>query len=293
MTNMSDSMIFGLAKDAGLRGYICVTTDTVREAARRHETAPTATYTLGKALTAAALMGGLLKVRQRVALKWEGNGPLIKTVVEADANGRVRGYTQNPEVDLRTAAGDFDIVGAIGRAGLLVVVRDVGLPELAEGTVHLVESDIDSDLTYYMEQSEQIPTIVQTFVTLDDEGVVTQAGGLLLQPLPPYEPDLIAVMRERLQELPPLSALLDNESNPQKLLSEVMTEMTPEFISKYSVRFECNCSVERSRQLLTALGKEDLQALLESDGQAEVECQFCHENYVFGREDLEAIISEL
>ncbi len=96
---MNDSMILGIAKDAGLRGYICVTTDTVREAANRHETAPTATYTLGKALTAAALMGGLLKVRQRVALKWEGNGPLVKTLVEADSNGRVRGYTQKPDVD--------------------------------------------------------------------------------------------------------------------------------------------------------------------------------------------------
>lgn len=290
---MGDTMILGLAKDAGLRGYICITTETVSEAARRHKTAPTATYTLGKALTAAALMGGLLKVRQRVALKWQGNGPLIKTLVEADANGRVRGYTDNPDVDVRTAEGEYDIVTAIGRAGVLVVVKDLLLPELSEGVVHLVESDIDSDLVYYMEQSEQIPTLVQTFVTLDDVGQVTHAGGLLLQPLPPYQPDIIETMRERLQELPPLRDLVDGDLNPQALLSEIMVGMSPEFISKYRVRFECNCSWERSRQLLAALGKEELEDMLATEGRAEVECHFCHEVYVFEQDDLESILAEM
>lgn len=290
---MSDSMILGLARDAGLRGYICDTTETVREAAQRHQTAPTATFTLGKALTAAALMGGLLKVRQRVALKWEGNGPLVKTLVEADANGRVRGYTQNPTVDLRTPGGDYDIVSAIGRAGLLAVVKDVLLPELAEGVVHLVASDVDTDLTYYMEQSEQIPTIVHTAVTLDDDGQVLHAGGLLMQPLPPYDPGVIETMRDRLQELPPLNELLAGELNPQALLSEVMAGTSPEFISKYTVRFECNCSWERSRQILATLGRDELEDLLETEGRAEVSCHYCHENYVFEREDLEAILAEL
>lgn len=290
---MDDSMILGLAKDAGLRGYICVTTDTVTEAVRRHETAPTASIVLGKALTAAGLMSGLLKVRQRVALKWEGNGPLVKTVVESDSKGRIRGYVQNPGVDLRTAEGDYDIADAIGRAGLLVVVKDVGLPKLAEGVVHLVESDIDSDLTFYMDHSEQIPTIIHTFVSLDNNGLVSQAGGLLLQPLPPYGPEIIEQMRERLLEMPPLGELLAIYHNPQELLSEVMKDLSPEFISKYPLRFDCNCSWEQSRRLLTTLGKEDLEELLETDGQAEVQCQFCQETYIYGREDLEAIIAEL
>lgn len=290
---MNDTMILGLAKEAGLRGYICVATETVAEGARRHETAPTATYVLGKALTAAALMSGLLKVGQRIALKWEGNGPLVKTLVESDSKGRIRGYTQNPAVDLRTADGDYDIAAAIGRAGLLVVVKDVLLPELSEGVVHLVASDIDTDLTYYMEQSEQVPTIIQTFVDLDEDGRVRMAGGLLLQPVPPYDPAIIDMMRDRLQEMPPLSDLLTTESNPQALLSEVMSGLSPEFIAKYSVRFECNCSWERSRQLLAALGKEDLQDLLDTEGQAEVECQYCHETYVFEPADLEAIIAGL
>lgn len=290
---MSDTMILGLARDAGLRGYLCDTTETVREAAERHQTAPTATYTLGKALTAAALMGGLLKVRQRVALKWEGNGPLVKTLVEADANGRVRGYSQNPTVDVRTADNGYDIVTAIGQAGLLSVVKDMLLPELSEGVVHLVASDIDTDLTYYMEQSEQIPTIVHTAVTLDDEGRVLHAGGLLLQPLPPYEAGIIDTMRDRLQELPPLNELLTADLNPQALLSEVMLGLSPEFISKYTVRFECNCSWERSRQVLKTLGKDELEELLATDGRAEVGCHYCHENYVFEREDLEAILAEL
>ena len=129
-------MYLALATDNGARGYAAATTYLVEEARRLHGTAPTATVALGTALTAAVLMSGLLKVGQRVALKWEGTGPLRKIVVEADSKGRVRGYVAEPEVELPRLDDGHDLPGAIGRAGLLTVVRDLQLPELAQGTVH-------------------------------------------------------------------------------------------------------------------------------------------------------------
>lgn len=290
---MNDNMVLALSKPLGVRGYACITTDVVREAQERHETAPTATYALGKALTAAALQGALLKVQQRAALRWQASGPLDRILVEADSNGSVRGYVGNPAIDLPLVDGRQDIVSAIGRAGVLTVVKDLLLPELSEGTVHLETSDIDGDLIFYYEQSEQMPTYISTHVTLDEAGVPVVAGGVLVQPLPPYDPSTMEQVRERLQELPPLGSLLDDGQKPQVILADLLTAASPEFISRYPVKFRCNCSRERTRDALISLGKEELQQVLEDEGQAVVDCHYCREQYIFSASDLQEIIDSL
>lgn len=291
---MKDYMHLALANKDGLRGYAAATTALVEEARQRHGTSPTATVALGRALTATALMSGLLKVGQRVALKWEGNGPLRKIVTEGDSNGRLRGYVAEPETELPWLPGvGHDVAGAIGAAGLLTVVRDLLLPELAEGVVHLASSNIDGDLLYFLEQSDQVPSVIETGVTLNEDGSVAAAGGILIQPLPPYEPDVIVGLKERLQEMPPVTAMLADGRKPEQILDEVFTGVSHSLLSKYPVRFECNCSRERTEAALVLLGREELQAILDSDGQASVTCHFCHEEYVFSGEELEAILATL
>lgn len=290
---MKDYMVLVIAREAGLRGYACVTTELVNEAARRHKTAPTASVVLSRALTAGELMGALLKVRQRVALKWEGNGPLGKTIVEADSNGAVRGYTLNTDVDLRDHKGEPDIVRAIGRAGLLTVVRDLQLKQLAEGTVHLASSDIDSDLVYFLEQSDQIPSIVSTATILADDGRIAVSGGLLVQPLPPYDPAVMDQVRDRLMELPPLGELMKSGMKPEGVLDQVFSGLGHKLLAKFPLRFRCNCSRERSRHALLLLGRDGVQDILETDGEAIIDCHYCHEQYVFGREELEELLSEM
>jgi molecular chaperone Hsp33 len=291
--DLKDYMVLVIAREAGLRGYACITTELANEARRRHETAPTATVVLARALTAGSLMGGLLKVRQRVAIKWEGSGPLLKTIVEADSNGTVRGYTAGVDVDLRDSHGEHDIVRAIGRAGLLTVVRDLQLKELAESAVPLATSDMDGDLTYYLEQSDQIPSIVSTAAVLNDEGGVAVSGGLLIQPLPPYDPATVEQLRDRLLEMPPLGELLKSGLKPEGVLDQAFMGLGHKLLSKYPLRFRCNCSRERTRRALLMLGREGLADMLASEGEAIVDCHYCRERYVFGREELETLIEEL
>ncbi len=286
-----DYMYLAMAKKEGARGYAAATTGLVEAARQRHNTSPTATVALGRALTAAVLMSGLLKVGQRVALKWEGSGPLRRIVVEADAKGRVRGYVADPHVDRPLSQGEYDVPGAIGAAGLLTVVRDLRLPELATGVVHLAASNIDDDVAYFLEQSDQVPSALEIGVTLNEDGSVAEAGGILIQPLPPYEPAIVARLKERLQELPPIEAMLADGKKPEQILDEVFAGITHTLLSKYPVRFECNCTREQTRGLLVSLGREELEAILEHEGQAVVNCQFCHEEYVFDREELENILS--
>jgi molecular chaperone Hsp33 len=289
---VKDYLVRALAKEAGIRAFACVTTDLVNEARERHGTSPTATVALGRALTGGALLGALLRVGHRVAIKFEGSGPLEKIVVEADSHGRVRGYTARPEIDLPRLQEDYDVVSAIGHAGLLTVVKDVQLKELVEGVVHLETSDIDGDLTSYLEQSEQIPSAVQLGVILAEDGQVAVAGGLLFQSIPPQGVEAIAQIKERLQELPPVEALLETEQTPEEVLALIMGDTPYETLEQRPLRFECNCSRERTRRALLTLGREELEALLESEGEAVVECQFCHEHYVFAREELEQLIEE-
>lgn len=287
---MIDYMHLAMASKDGVRGYAAATTGLVETARQRHNTSPTATVALGRALTGAVLMSGLLKVGQRVALKWEGTGPLRRIVVEADAKGRVRGYVAEPAVDLAMVQDEYDIPSAIGAAGLLTVVRDLRLPELATGVVHLVESNIDDDLVYFLEQSDQVPSALEIGVTLNEDGSVAHAGGILIQPLPPYDPVVIERLKERLQELPPIEAMLADGKKPEQILDEVFAGIAHTLLSKYPVRFECNCTREQTKALLVALGREELEEIIEQEGQAVVNCQFCHEEYIFEREELQDII---
>ncbi len=289
---MEDYFIRILAKETGIRGLAAVTTNLVEEARQRHGTSPTATVALGRALTGGLLLGALLRVGQQVALKFEGTGPLKKIVVEADRRGRVRGYVAQPEVELPLLQDEYDVVSAIGRAGLLTVVKDLQLKELVEGVVHLETSDISGDLAAYLEQSEQIPSTVQLGVTLDEDGRVLFAGGLLFQSVPPQGEAEMAQLKERLQELPPVEALLETEQTPEKVLAAIMGDIPYEELERRPLRFQCNCSRQRTRRALLLLGREDLEALLESEGEAVVDCHFCHEQYVFGREELEQLIEE-
>jgi molecular chaperone Hsp33 len=286
-------MHLALAKREGVRGYAAATTRLVEEARQRHETSPTATVALGRALTAAVLMSGLLKIGQRVALKWEGTGPLHKIVVEADSKGRARGYVAQPDVDLPLVRGEQDIPAAIGAAGLLTVVRDLGLAELAESAVHLIVSDVATDLAYFLEQSDQVPSAVEIGVALNDDGSVATAGGILIQPLPPYEPAIVNRLKERLQEMPPITAMLQGDQKPEGILDQIFEGTDHKLLSKYPVRFECDCSRERTFSALATLGREEIEAILETEGEAVVACHYCREQYTFSREELEELLATL
>ena len=288
---MADNLVRTIAKEAGVRALLAVTTGLAAEAAGRHQTAPTATAALARALTGAALLGATLKVQQRVALKFEGSGPLWKVVTEADAYGRVRGYVARPETDLPARLDGHDVAAALG-AGVLTVVKDLRIKELYESSVPLLSGEIDADLTYYLSQSEQIPSLVTVGVELDESGRVAHAGGLLLQAIPPYEETHIRQLVERLAEMPPVVNLLAIGQTPGEILEDLFGEMSYTVLEERPLTFHCNCSWERTRQALLLLGREEIEEMLVTEGQAELTCHFCHQKYHFNRADLEEMLNK-
>lgn len=291
---MDDYLLRIIAKEAGVRAFACLTTNLVQEAARRHETSPVAGLALGRALTAATLVGALLKVQQRVALKFEGNGPLQKVLVEADSYGRVHGYVAAPGFEMPLTDDSFDLAAAIGRAGLLTIVKDLRLKQLSESVTPLTTSDFAGDLQAYFEQSEQIGTAVQIGELLDERGQVRLAGGLLVQELPTQAQDSrLPWLQERLQELPPVAALFGQGLSPEEVLALLFAGLPYEVLEQRPLRFQCDCSWERTRQVLASLGAQEVTNLLQTEGEAEVHCHYCRETYRFDAADLELLLAEL
>ncbi|MEJ2750676.1 MAG: Hsp33 family molecular chaperone HslO, partial [Anaerolineae bacterium] len=155
--------------------------------------------------------------------------------------------------------------------------------------------DVDTDLMAYFEQSEQIPTAVAIGLALNGDGAVAVSGGLLVQTLPPHEANeaVVARLQDRLQELPPLEELLQSGQTPEEVLALLFEGIAYEVLEKRPLRFECGCSRERSEKALIMLGREAVAQLLADEGEAVIDCHFCHERYVFDDVELELILEEM
>jgi molecular chaperone Hsp33 len=290
---MEDYLVRTITQDGSVRALACATTHLVDEARQRHGTYPTASAALGRALTGGALMGALLKSGQRVALKFEGNGPLKKIVVEGENNGLVRGYVGVPTVSLPPRQRKLDVAGALGKKGFLTVTKDLRLKEPYTGIVQLYSGEIAEDLAFYLVESEQIPSAVGLGVFVEPDGNVAAAGGFLIQSLPPSNEAVIDKLAGHIKKLPPITELLRGGKTPEDLLELIFAEVPFTTLEKYALAFRCSCSRERVERALISLGREELAALLEQHEETAVTCQFCHENYEFSRADLERLLGEM
>lgn len=284
-----DYLIRIIAKDANVRAMACVTTSLVEQARMIHGTLPTASAALGRTLTAGTLMGALLDDDQRLALKFEGSGPMRKILVEADAAGTVRGYAGNPRVDLPPKDGKIDVGGALGRAGFLTVSKDLGLKTPYSGTVQLYSSEIAEDIAYYLTESEQIPSAVGLGVYVEPDNHVSAAGGFLIQSLPPSDDKLIDQIVDQIRALPPITEMLRSGMSPEDILQRCFAGIEYEVLENRSLRLSCSCSQKRMERALIALGPEELKRLAAEEETTELVCDFCRKHYTFTREDLSAL----
>lgn len=290
--HMQDQLVRVISTEANVRAMACLTTATVQEACTRHRTSPTASVALGRALTGGVLMGALLKGRQRVAMKFEGNGPLGKIIVEADPMCRVHGYVGNPDADLPPVDGRFDIPGAIGRAGLLTVTKDLLLKEPYQGVVNLSSSEIAEDLAYYLTDSEQTPSAVGLTTIPDETGRIAVAGGFLIQTMPPANEEAIETLTRRIATLPPLAKMLLDGATPKEVLDRIFGDIPFEILGHQDVSFHCGCSRERIEQALITLGPNEIISLAERPEATTITCEFCRKPYEFTPEDLHKLATE-
>lgn len=237
-------------------------------------------------------MGALLKRGQRVALKFEGNGPLKKIIVEADPEGTVRGFVASPQAEVPLRDEKLNVSGALGSQGLLTVIKDLGLKEPYQGVVKLLTGEIAEDIAYYYAESEQIPAAMGLGVFVNLDGLVSAAGGFLLQSLPPSEEKVVNLLIENIRRIPTVTELLRQGKTPDDILTQVFSGVPYYPLGRRELSFQCSCSRKRIEKVLISLGAAELQKLIDDQGQAEVTCEFCRSKYDFTKGELEALWAE-
>lgn len=291
-----DKLIHGLAADATVRVMAAITTDTVREAVRRHQTSPTASAALGRVLTGTLLMGASLKEFDRLTVKIEAEGEIEGIIAETLEDGKVRGYVKNPLADLpQKSDGSFDVAGIVGK-GMFYVIRESGFEiglhrEPYVGSVPIESGEIAEDFADYLMKSEQIPSAVLLSVLLQaEEPYVHCAGGVMIQMLPTANPNIAVMIEDTILHAPLLTDEIKKGATPEDLLKMTLGIIDYEILGEKNVRFECNCSFERAVQLISSLGKTEVQSMLEEDKGATMTCGFCNEVYRLNEDDLRKIL---
>jgi len=286
---MNDHIVRGLSLAGGIRILVCSINNLAREICALQQSSPTASIALGRGLAGGALMGALLKDGQRVALKFEGNGPLRKMIIESDADGAVRGCTGNPTAEAEPLDGRWNVPGIIGHAGFLTVTKDIGIGgEPYHGMVQLRSSEVGDDLAYYLTDSEQIPSAVGLGAGLDHEGHISFCGGFLVQALPKADNSEIDGIMKNISVLPPLGDILQ-AGNPETLLGKLFGDIPYTRLEAHDLFFRCGCSREKVERALLSFSSNELADMMEKDGGAEVTCEFCRQAYSFDTADLKRL----
>jgi molecular chaperone Hsp33 len=294
---MADQLIRATAAEGGIRAVGVITTRLTEEAKRRHKLSYVATAALGRTMSSALLLVSSMKREgSRVNIRVKGDGPLGGILVDAGLDGTVRGYVENPDIELPpNAKGKLDVGGAVGRDGYLYVVRDVGYGYPYSSTVELVSGEIGDDVAHYLVNSEQTPSVLMVGVFVGAEGV-TASGGILVQVLPKAARDesLVETLESRVEALSGFTPLLQAGKTLPEIFEHLLGDMGLVILPEIQMlRFHCGCSFDRVLGALKMLGEAELQDMIEKDDGAEATCHFCGEVYKASSDELAQLISDL
>ncbi len=296
-----------MAKDKIIR---CITTDgsimaaaidssnIVYTAQAVHNTSPVATAALGRLLTANSIMGAMLKQRDAtVSLKINGGGPLGSVCSIADSNGNVRGFVEKPELNLSLREGDgkLDVGLAIGKDGLLTVMRDYGDGTPYTGSTEIITGEIAEDVTAYYAYSEQIPTVCALGVLLDKEDhKVLLAGGLLIQALPTATDEELEKLEANVRKMESVTTMLAKGMDILSICKVALEGFEVDVLDEFDVAYACNCSKERVERALSTLKPEEIVTLADNEkGYMEANCHYCNKQYRFTQAELDELAKKL
>ncbi len=294
---MADQLIRATAAAGGIRAVGVITTRLTEEARRRHKLSYVATAALGRTMSSGLLLASNMKREgSRVNIRVKGKGPLGGILIDAGLDGTVRGYVDNPSVELPpNERGKLDVGGAVGRNGYLYVVRDVGYGYPYSSTVELVSGEIGDDIAHYLATSEQTPSALVVGVFVGAEGV-TASGGILIQVLPKAATDeaLVKTLESRVAKLAGFTPLLQEGKTLPEIFEQLLGDMDlVTFPEVQMLRFHCDCSFDRVLETLKMLGVAELQDMIEKDHGAEATCHFCGEVYQASSDELAQLIEDL
>lgn len=292
---MSDQIVRGIAA-GGFAKVVGITTTGIVERARQiHKTLPTATAALGRTLTAASIMGNMMKNEKgSLTLQIKGGGPLGTILAVSDYHGNVRGYVDNPQISLlEKYRGKLDVGTAVGKEGTLTVIRDLHMKEPYIGTIPLVSGEIAEDITAYFAESEQIPTACALGVLIAPDQSVRAAGGYLIQMLPGAPDEVIDMIEQSITAIGNVTSVLDSGAAARDLLEMLFVGMDLQILDTEEISYRCYCSRNRVESTLITLGKADMEQIVRDNETISVSCQFCDSVYKFSPTDVAEILRKI
>lgn len=289
-----DYVIRATAGQGSIRAFAANTTEMVSEAAKIHDLFPVASAALGRVMTAAIMMAVDMKSSKNIlSIIVKGSGSLGSIVTVARADGTIKGYVDNPHVDLPlNEIGKLDVGGAVGLDGKLTVIKDLGLKDPYVGQVELISGEIGEDIANYYWRSEQQPSVVALGILVNPDLSIKAAGGYIIQPLPGAEEYILDGIERKITELPSISTLIEQGNNPEEILQMILGEYDVKINASTDIKFECDCSRGRLEGVVLGLGREEIQGIIDEDEQAELVCHYCNTKYHFQREELQTLLDK-
>lgn len=269
------------------------TTDMIAQAEKIHKTSAVTTAALGRLITAASMMGDMLKgEKDSITLRMNGGGPAGSLIAVSDSCGNARGYVENPVVEIPlNKDGKLDVKGAVGNNGYIYVLKDIGLKEPYVGNTQIVSGEIAEDITNYFAVSEQTPSVCALGVLVNPDLTVAAAGGFIIQLLPGCPEEVISKIEYAMNDIEPVTVMLSNGMTPDDIAERAMKNIKLDKLDENTVEYKCNCSKERVEAALISSGKEALEEMSSSDENTTVECHFCDKVYTFTPDEIANLIN--
>ena len=287
-------IVRSLSEDGSVLCSAIDSTDIVRELARLHETTPVVTAALGRMATAGSIMGAMLKYEEdTLSARINGAGPCGTLTVVSDYRGNVKCCAGNAQAEVPlTADGGLDVSGCVGNDGFLTVVKDMGLKEPYCGQIPLVSGNIAEDITAYYNVSEQIPTVLSLGIVFNDDATVKSAGGFMVQLVPPVMDSAVDLIEKNLGKMESITAMLEKGLEPEKIAAAALEGLGAEILDSWEAQYYCDCSRERTEQVLISLGREEIEKLAAEQEETEVCCHFCNKKYRFSADEMLNLLKE-
>ncbi|NLW48055.1 MAG: Hsp33 family molecular chaperone HslO [Firmicutes bacterium] len=283
---MNDHLVIATGGNDTIRIYAALSSATVETARKIHDPWPTAIAAFGRVLTGTLITGAMSDNPYRLTVKFSGDGPLGTVLAVSNRRGEVKGYLENPRVDLDlNSSGKLDVGAAIG-SGIITVIKDYGLKNPYQGVAPLQNGEVAADFSYYFAKSEQTPTAVSLGVLVNPDGTVKVSGGLIIQLMPGASEEQIEFLEGKLSQLPPVTTILGSGGSPSELINEVAGETGVKILEKIDIRYHCDCSRERFLGPLLSLGHQELKGIIKEQGKIEVRCHFCNQLYHYDQSEL-------
>lgn len=286
-----DHVVRATAADGTIRAFAVYSRGLVEEAHRMHGLSRTATAALGRTLTAAVMMGTMMKGdKDALSIVFNGDGPLGNITATAKSDGSVKGYVGNPEASLPSKVGEKLRVGEVVGKGTLRIIYDLAMREPYSGVVEIQSGEIADDIAYYLTSSDQIPSAVSLGVLLNEDSTVREAGGFIVQLMDGATDETAALLEERVAALPSMTTMLTEGETPESILERLLGDMDLQVLEDKPVEFRCDCTRERTLKLLSLVSADELQSMVDEGEDIEMVCAFCNSKYQYSPEEIAALI---